>query len=107
MTRPIIEKRRLRGPSELRDRAVRREAQRLGQRFVVAFSTAMAGKHPDFVIEAARWVIRAMSKVVEARGDIGRAHGVLAGAQAHLTPAWTAEGSADRAAAEALFAETL
>jgi hypothetical protein len=95
---------RVRGPEAIRERARRQAAQNIARRFLCALVVALEGKSPEFVIEVARWVIRAMSKVVEANGDASRATGVLAGAQADLIPAWVSERAATHADAEALFA---
>lgn len=103
MTAPIIH--RARGPEALRDRAQRQAAREMAARLLRPLLAALEGRRPDFVIEVCRFVIRAMSKIIEAKGDAARALGVLSGAQADLTPAWEAERSDGRAVAEALFAE--
>lgn len=64
----------------------------------------LTGQRSEFVIEVARCIVRAATKVVETRGDIGRAHGVLNGAAVDLGSVWRSETERNDAAAAALFA---
>lgn len=99
-----VDYRRHRGSTAVRERAKRDAAKDCARGLVNAFQAAMAGRRADFIIEVARWVIRALSKIVEAEGDIGRAQGVLAGAAADIAPAWRSEAALKHDAADALFA---
>lgn len=101
MARFTMETRKLRGPSDQVDRARRAAAKEIAQRFVTAFVVALAGKHPEVVIEAARWIIRAMSRLIEDKGDAGRAQGILAGAAADISPAYQPTAGASFAEADA------
>lgn len=101
--RPIIQRVRLRGPSGDKTRARRRAANTLALRFMRAFKTECEDKHPEFVIEAARMVIRALAMQVEDKGDAGRALGVLNGAGIDLVPAYRDERQGVLAQAEAVF----
>lgn len=83
---------------------LRREAANgYADRFVNALRVALDGQDKELVIEVSRGVIRRLSRVVENCGDIGRAHGVLAGAATDLSPAYEPNGRG-HAEAEALFA---
>ena len=103
MTRPIIHRTHLRGPSGDATRARRRAANTLALRFVRAFKTECEDKHPEFVIEACRMVIKALTWVIEDKGDAGRALGVLTGAGIDLAPTYPDERETALAGAEAVF----
>lgn len=105
MTRPIVTHTKLRGPSGNATRARRRAANTLALRFMRAFKTECEDKHPEFVIEAARMVIRALAMQVEDKGDAGRALGVLNGAGIDLVPAYRDGRQGVLAEAEAVFGE--
>lgn len=101
--RPIVTHTKLRGPSGDATRARRRAANTLALRFMRAFHTECEDKHPEFVIEAARMIIRALAMMVEDRGDAGRALGVLNGAGIDLVPAYRDGRQGVLAEAEAVF----
>ena len=103
MTRPIVTHTKLRGPSGIATRARRRAANALALRFMRAFKTECEDKHPEFVIEAARMIIRALTWIIEDKGDAGRALGVLNGAGIDLVPAYRDERQGVLAEAEAVF----
>lgn len=105
MIRALVERRQLRGPSGNQVRARRRAANAFAVRFIIAVKAAFDGMHPEFVIEACRMMIRALTAIIEDRGDAGRALGVLNGAGLDLAPTYRGEGHGARADADALFAE--
>jgi len=100
---PRFESQRIRGPAERKAKMLREVAAGYADRFILALRTVLKGKDRELVIEVCRALIRRLSRVVEERGDIGRAHGVLAGAATDLSPAFT-PGPRGAADAEALFA---
>lgn len=103
--RPIVTHTKLRGPSGDATRARRRAANALALRFMRAFKTECEDKHPEFVIEAARMVIRALAMQVEDKGDAGRALGVLNGAGIDLAPTYRDERQGVLDEAEAVFGD--
>ena len=98
MARPIVERR-----QDPKARLRREAANGYADRFVNALRFALKGQDKELVIEVSRGLIRRLSRVVENAGDLGRAHGVLAGAATDLSPAYQPEGRG-HADAEALFA---
>ena len=99
--RAVVTHTKLRGPSGEATRARRRAANDSALRFMRAFKTECEDKHPEFVIEAARMIIRALTWMIEDKGDAGRALGVLNGAGIDLVPAYRDERQGAREAADA------
>lgn len=100
--RATVEHRRLRGHTELKDRARKAAANNRALTFTRALVHSLEGQDPELVIEVCRVLIRCLSRIVETKGDIGRAQGVLAGAATDLSPAFRPEPKG-KAEAEALF----
>lgn len=101
--RPVVVHTKLRGPSGDATRARRRAANALALRFMRALKAECEDKHPEFVIEAARMIIRALTWMIEDKGDAGRALGVLNGAGIDLVPAYRDGRQGVLAEAEAVF----
>ena len=80
MRKPVVEKVRLRGPSEVKDRMRKAAANGYALRFMRALLQTLEGQNSELVIEVCRVLIRGLSRIVETNGDIGRAQGVLSGA---------------------------
>lgn len=89
--RATVTKRRLRGHAELKEQRRKEAALGWAGRFERALTVALEGQHHELVIEVCRILIRRLSRIVEANGDIGRAQGILAGAQADISPAYQPE----------------
>lgn len=102
MRKPIVTKHRLRGPSELHEQRRKAAAEAWAAKFERVFRRTLEGHHNELVIEVCRLLIRRLSRIVEAKGDLGRAQGVLAGAATDLSPAYRPEVKG-KAEAEALF----
>lgn len=101
--RPTIEHRTLKGPAGARERALRLAAQEMADRFVRALSVALNRQTGAFAIHVANALIRALTRIVEAKGDVGRATGILASAMSDVAPGYRPETLTARGEAEALF----
>lgn len=99
MTRAIVQPRE-RTPAQ---KARRKVAQALGFEAVRALRANPAMADPEVAVEAARFVIRALTDLIEERGDLSRAQGILAGAQAAIAPSYEAKGAEALEAAHAAF----
>lgn len=84
-------------------KARRKVAQVLGFETVRALRAAPAMADPEVAVEAARFVIRALTDLIEERGDLSRAQGILAGAQAAIAPTYEDKASHAIEAAQAAF----
>lgn len=103
--RPVVEFRTLRGPTKTQDALRKRAAGEAALIVVKALDGATAGRDAEFVMLVERLLVRTMATRMARDTGVARAQGVLAGAAADVSPAFTPASPAASPAALALFKE--
>ena len=91
--RPVVQTRQLRTPEAMKERRRREIAIDRADRLVEDLEASLSGQENELFIEVCRQAIVTLSGLVEARGHVGRAHGVLSCAAKSLSPAHVPKGS--------------
>ena len=105
MTRPapIIEIKRSRGLSRVKELALKAEARRIAVLTLAVLERQMEGRGDEFRTDTKRELTRLLAAGWLAHSDTDRVTGILAGAQAFINPVHEPKGRDVRAQAEALF----